>query len=313
MGHCFKIVPELLVAAVAVFSCGSGSGIVSALLSGLSGSQTESPAETFAGELSATKPEAGGALMEIPASDAGGVLITHKGYTLSYNAAARIPEWVAYELTADETYGDADRDDAMFRMDPSFKKTQAMREDYSGSGWTKGHMACAADFQWDEDAMDETFYLTNICPQDEVLNAGDWNYLEKQTRRWARENGRVWVVSGPIIGDNIYGRIEQKKLDLEVKKEELSTIVESTAEEEKVLSAKRAACAIKIDERTLIAYERIRTSVHNHLAVVPVYEQSCGGCFNAITPQRLLDIASGKKLVICEHCGRILVHPAVKK
>ena len=113
--------------------------------------------------------------------------------------------------------------------------------------------------------------------------------------------------------DNISGKIEQKKLDLEVKKEELSTIVESTAEEEKVLSAKRAACAIKIDERTLIAYERIRTSVHNHLAVVPVYEQSCGGCFNAITPQRLLDIASGKKLVICEHCGRILVHPAVKK
>ena len=212
MGHCFKIVPALLVAAVAVSSCGSGGGIVSALLSGLSGSQTESPAETFAGELSATKPEVGGALMEIPASDAGGVLITHKGYTLSYNAAARIPEWVAYELTADETYGDADRDDAMFRMDPSFKKTQAMREDYSGSGWTKGHMACAADFQWDEDAMDETFYLTNICPQDEVLNAGDWNYLEKQTRRWARENGRVWVVSGPIIGDNIYGRIGERNV-----------------------------------------------------------------------------------------------------
>lgn len=113
--------------------------------------------------------------------------------------------------------------------------------------------------------------------------------------------------------DNIGGKIEQKKLDLEVKKEELSTIVESTAEEEKVLSAKRAACAVKIDERTLIAYERIRTSVHNHLAVVPVYEQSCGGCFNAITPQRLLDIASGKKLVICEHCGRILVHPVAKK
>lgn len=113
--------------------------------------------------------------------------------------------------------------------------------------------------------------------------------------------------------DNIRGKIEQKGLDLEVKKEELSTIVESTAEEEKILTAKRAGCAIKIDERTLIAYERIRESVHNRLAVVPVYEQSCGGCFSAITPQRLLDIASGKKLVICEHCGRILVHPAVKK
>lgn len=113
--------------------------------------------------------------------------------------------------------------------------------------------------------------------------------------------------------ENISAKIEQKKLDLEVKKEELSTIVESTAEEEKVLAAKRAACAIKIDERTLIAYERIRESVHNRLAVVTVYNDSCGGCFNAITPQRLLDIASGKKLVICEHCGRILVHPASRK
>ena len=56
------------------------------------------------------------------------------------------------------------------------------------------------------------------------------------------------------------------------------------------------------------AYERIRSSVRNHLAVVPVYNgDSCGGCFNTITPQRLIDIASGNKLVICEHCGRIIV------
>ena len=96
--------------------------------------------------------------------------------------------------------------------------------------------------------------------------------------------------------------------DLAAKNEELATIVESTASEEEALVAKREACAAKIDERTMSAYNRIRASVHNHLAVVPIYRKdSCGGCFNTITPQRIIDINSGKKLVICEHCGRIIV------
>ncbi len=98
--------------------------------------------------------------------------------------------------------------------------------------------------------------------------------------------------------------------DLKAKKEELSTIVESTSKEEKKLRAVRDDCAKKIDPRTMSAYDRIRASVHNHLAVVSVYNgDSCGGCFNTITPQRLVDIASNKKLIICEHCGRIIVNP----
>ena len=98
------------------------------------------------------------------------------------------------------------------------------------------------------------------------------------------------------------------EIDLEAKKEELAVIVESTAKEEKVLVKTRDDLAAKLDERTLSAYNRIRASVHNHLAVVTVYNgDSCGGCFNTVTPQRLIEIASGKKLVICEHCGRIIV------
>ena len=50
--------------------------------------------------------------------------------------------------------------------------------------------------------------------------------------------------------------------------------------------------------------------MNNHLAVVPVYNNdSCGGCFNTITPQRRVEIASNKKLIICEHCGRIIINP----
>ncbi len=107
----------------------------------------------------------------------------------------------------------------------------------------------------------------------------------------------------------IQERIEIREQDLAAKKDELDNIVSSTAEQENSLSEKRDSIADKIDARTMSAYNRIRGSVRNHLAVVSVYNDACGGCFNAITPQRLVDIASGTKLVICENCGRILVNP----
>ena len=110
--------------------------------------------------------------------------------------------------------------------------------------------------------------------------------------------------------ENLKEFVAVRNEDLKAKKEELATIVESTAKDEKRLLAVREECAAKIDPRTMSAYDRIRGSVHNHLAVVSVYNgDSCGGCFNTITPQRLVEIASNKKLIICEHCGRIIVNP----
>ncbi|MBO4446974.1 MAG: hypothetical protein J5764_02480 [Bacteroidales bacterium] len=107
-------------------------------------------------------------------------------------------------------------------------------------------------------------------------------------------------------------KIAIRQEDLDAKKVELDTIVESTSKEEAEIREKRDALAAQIDERTLSAYNRIKDSVHNHLAVVSVCnENSCGGCFNTITPQRLIDIATGNKLIICEHCGRIIVNPEI--
>ena len=107
-------------------------------------------------------------------------------------------------------------------------------------------------------------------------------------------------------------RISVREGDLAAKKEELDAIVNSTAEEEKTYTDRRDALAAKLDARTISAYEHIKASTHNHLAVVSVYrEEACGGCFNTITPQRLVDIASGTKLIICEHCGRIIVNPDI--
>ena len=104
--------------------------------------------------------------------------------------------------------------------------------------------------------------------------------------------------------------LSTREEDLAAKKEELDTIVESTAKEEAVLKERREACAAKIDASTMSAYENIRASVHNHLAVVGIYNgDSCGGCFSTITPQRRIEIASNTKLIICEHCGRIIINP----
>ena len=148
-------------------------------------------------------------LMEVPdLSESYSPIVPHKAYVSSYNEETLIPDWVAYELTADETGGTESRGGIEFRMDPTLRGvTQAMREDYSGSGWSKGHLMPAADAAFSNSTMSETFYFTNICPQNETLNAGDWQYLEKRVRNWANRYGSVWVVTGPIVGENRYGTI----------------------------------------------------------------------------------------------------------
>jgi predicted nucleic acid-binding Zn-ribbon protein len=91
------------------------------------------------------------------------------------------------------------------------------------------------------------------------------------------------------------------------KRKELEKIIADTEKEEKKLAKESAAAREQVDARMLSAYERIRNSYSNGLAVVPVLRDSCGGCFNVIPPQRQSEIRQRKKIVVCEHCGRILV------
>lgn len=110
--------------------------------------------------------------------------------------------------------------------------------------------------------------------------------------------------------DAIDEKIEIRKTDLDAKHVELESIAASTAKQEEKLLARRKECADLVDARTMSAYERIRKSVRNHIAVASVYNgNACGGCHSEIAPQKLIDIAAGKKLIICEYCGRILVSP----
>lgn len=128
-------------------------------------------------------------------------VITHKGYTVSYNYDWKIPNWVAYELTYLEVQGEVPRYDR-FKPDPMVPQGMtATTNDYKYSGYDRGHMAPAADMKWDEQVMKESFYLSNICPQNPNLNGGVWKDLEEQVRDLASQKGKIFVVCGPIVND----------------------------------------------------------------------------------------------------------------
>ena len=102
-------------------------------------------------------------------------------------------------------------------------------------------------------------------------------------------------------------RFELRKGDLASKKAELDEIVNETKKDEDSLLEKSNKAKSLIDSRLVTAYTRLRQNAKNGLAVVPIDRDSCGGCFNTIPPQRQLDIQSKRKVIVCEHCGRILV------
>lgn len=151
--------------------------------------------------------------LEIPTAPAGLAeeLIAHSGFTLSYNYRHRIPNWVAWNLTAEEVEGTVPRAGG-FKTDPSVRGTQADDSDYRNSGWDRGHMAPAADMKWSRQSMLESFYLSNVCPQNQNLNRGDWKDLEELCRELAKRYGNVWIACGPIVGQAVHGRIGSSRV-----------------------------------------------------------------------------------------------------
>ena len=144
--------------------------------------------------------------LEIPADIPGDEIVKHTGYTLSYNEEYEIANWVAYELTRDEVLGTADRGDD-FREDKDVSTGSAKLKDYKSSGYDRGHMAPAADFKWSEEAMSDTFFLSNMAPQDPSFNRGIWGDLESAVRSMAYDNESIYVVVGPVLTDGPYETI----------------------------------------------------------------------------------------------------------
>lgn len=135
----------------------------------------------------------------------------------------------------------------------------------------------------------------------------EFQELEIKLHDKKSKEAKLKVANKKEILDEAKERFEFRKGDLKTKQAELDEIVSETQKDEDALVKKSEDAKSKIDDRLVFAYNRLRENAKNGLAVVPVDRDSCGGCFNKIPPQRQLDIQSKKKVLVCEHCGRILV------
>ena len=130
----------------------------------------------------------------------------------------------------------------------------------------------------------------------------DIQVSEKKIREFGFE-----IVSKTQIYEKALADLDARKSDLDAKKAELGTITAETEKEEGELTTQAEKAKNGIEERLLVAYTRLRQNAKNGLAVVTIKRDSCSGCFNQIPPQRQSDIRQRKKIIVCEHCGRILV------
>lgn len=129
----------------------------------------------------------------------GEIVLKREGYTVSYNPTTLQPNYVCWALNAYRLDGDAKR--TSFSEDPELSdEVRSRLDDYKYSGFSRGHMCPAADNKWSQEAMDQSFLLSNICPQTQTLNGGDWEDLESACRRWAADEGvTLYIACGPIF------------------------------------------------------------------------------------------------------------------
>jgi predicted nucleic acid-binding Zn-ribbon protein len=135
----------------------------------------------------------------------------------------------------------------------------------------------------------------------------EYQHLEIQLAEKKKSQNDANVLHKTEIINACKAQITDKKEELKIKQGELDKIVKETEKEEKILLKNSSKAEKVIDERLLNAYKRIRNKMVNGLSVVSVERDACGGCFSQIPPQRQLDIQMHKKVIVCEHCGRIMV------
>ena len=133
-------------------------------------------------------------------------VINYQAIRVNFNPSLRIPNCVAYELTA-TMVSMADAPDHETRKNYNYAKDPSVKAcpenwEYRGSGYSRGHMAPAMDMRWDKTSMKQCFYMTNMCPQDTKLNNDHWRVLEEKVHKWAKRDKRLMVYTGPIMGKN---------------------------------------------------------------------------------------------------------------
>jgi endonuclease G, mitochondrial len=126
-------------------------------------------------------------------------LVKHQWFALSYNEDHEQAEWVAHELTREHLNENWAARPNTFRPDPMVRTESATPRDYNASGYDRGHLCPAADMAFDDKAIDETFFMSNMSPQVPAFNTGVWRELEELTRDWARKYKHLYVITGPIL------------------------------------------------------------------------------------------------------------------
>ncbi|MEL6988898.1 MAG: DNA/RNA non-specific endonuclease, partial [Bacteroidota bacterium] len=128
-------------------------------------------------------------------------VIHHRYYSLAYSEKHEQAKWVAYELSRDQLNQPKVPRAKRFETDYDVHGRSAYHRDYSGSGYTRGHLAPAADMAFNQTAMEESFLMSNMSPQERPFNNGIWRELEEQTRDWARKFKHLYIVVGPVFNE----------------------------------------------------------------------------------------------------------------
>ncbi|HQP04357.1 MAG: DNA/RNA non-specific endonuclease [Bacteroidales bacterium] len=140
--------------------------------------------------------------LELPFTDDTDTVICHTQYCFQYSEQHEQAKWVAYEFTLKELPLTAERAKA-FRTDPEVATITADNDDYYKTGYDKGHLAPSRDMAFDPIAQEESFYFSNISPQVPGFNRGIWRGLEFKVRKWVEKYDNVYVITGPVLRDNL--------------------------------------------------------------------------------------------------------------
>ena len=153
---------------------------------------------------------------------------------------------------------------------------------------------------------------------DNVRNSKEYDHLSKEIEfetleiELAEKRIREFTQDTKSIKEQVdtaNEQLKEKTLDLEQKKKELDDIVGETKAQEEKIRDKAKKMEASVEPRLLTAFKRIRKNARNGLGIVPIQRGACGGCFNKIPPQKQMDIKLGKKIIVCEYCGRIMIDP----
>ncbi len=128
-------------------------------------------------------------------------IVRYPGFTVNFNKYCHMPNYVVWELTADEVDGPEQRLSKFFE-DKSVEGCATLA-DYKKSGFSRGHMAPAADMKWSAEAMRASHNLSNVCPQQSVMNSGAWSTLEGNCRAWALRDSALVIIAGPVLTDRM--------------------------------------------------------------------------------------------------------------